>query len=112
LTFGVGVPLALVALLTTVYARASGMKMPNRDYWLAPERIGRTRDFLVAHGIWFGVLLLGIVCFVHWLELQANRSQPAHLPNNLVYAGLLVFFLTAVGWIVILLLAFRRPRGA
>ena len=109
---GIGAPLALVALLTVVYSRAADMKLPNRDYWLAPERIGQTRDFLVAHGIWFGSLLIGMVCYVHWLELKANRQQPAHLPNDLVYAGLILFFLITVGWMAALLLAFRRPRGS
>jgi len=111
LGLGIGAPLALVALLTAVYSRASDMKLPNRDYWLAPERIGRTRDFLVVHGIWFGSLLISMVCYVHWLELQANRQQPAHLPDNLVYGGLILFFLITAGWSAGLLLAFRRPRG-
>jgi hypothetical protein len=111
LWLGIAVPLALVALLTNVYSRATNMKLPNRDYWLAPEHIGETRDMLVGHGIWFGSLLICMVCFVHWLELKANLSQPAHLPNDLVYAGLALFFLVSVGWIAALLLAFRRPRN-
>jgi len=109
---GIGAPLALVALLTAVYSRAADMKLPNRDYWLAPERIGRTRDFLVAHGIWFGSLLISMVCYVHWLELQAHRQRPLHLPDELVYAGLILFFLITVGWFAALLLAFRLPRGS
>jgi hypothetical protein len=112
LSLGIGAPLALVALLTVVYSRAADMKLPNRDYWLAPERIGQTRDFLVAHGIWFGSLLISMVCYVHWLELKANRQQPAHLPDDLVYGGLILFFLITVGWFAALLLAFRRPRGS
>ena len=112
LGLGICAPLALVALLTTVYSRAADMKLPNRDYWLAPERIGQTRGFLVAHGIWFGSLLISMVCYVHWLELKANRSRPPHLPDDLVYAGLILFFLITVGWFAALLLAFRRPRGA
>jgi hypothetical protein len=112
LWLGIGLPLALVAVLTAVYSRATDMKLPHRDYWLAPERIGATRDFLVAHGIWFGALLILMVCYVHWLELKAHGSMPAHLPNALVYAGLLAFFLVSLGWIAALLFAFRRPRGA
>jgi hypothetical protein len=110
LALGLGVPLVLVAMLTLVYSRATDMKLPNRDYWLAPERIGRTRDILVAHGIWFGALLICMACYVHWLELKANGSLPAHLPNDLVYAGLIGFSLVTVGWIAVLLLAFRLPR--
>jgi len=108
----VGVPAALVALLTWVYSRATDMKLPNRDYWLAPERIGRTRDMLVAHGIWFGTLLISLGCYVHWLILSAHRQQPAHLSSDRLYAGLLIFFLITAGWLLAMLQAFRRPRGA
>ena len=82
LAIGIGVPLALVALLTFVYSRAADMKLPNRDYWLAPERIAETRDLLVAHGIWFGYAADQLVCYVHWLELKAHRSAPPHLPDR------------------------------
>jgi hypothetical protein len=88
------------------------MKLPNRDYWLAPERIGQTRGILVAHGIWFGSLLISMVCYVHWLVLAAHRQQPPHLPDGRVNAGLLLFFVIAAGWILAMLRAFRRPRGA
>jgi hypothetical protein len=108
----VGAPVALVALLSWVYSRATDMKLPNRDYWLAPERIGRTRQLLVAHGIWFGTLLISLGCYVHWLVLAAHRQQPAHLPNDRLYAGLLLFFLITAAWLLAMLQAFRRPRGA
>jgi hypothetical protein len=110
LLLGIGVPVALVALLTFVYSRATDMKLPNRDYWLAPERIGRTRDLLVAHGIWFGTLLISMVCYVHWLLLVAHRQQSVHLANDGVYGGLLFFFLITTAWILAMLRSFRRPR--
>jgi uncharacterized membrane protein len=111
LMMGVGFPLALVAFLTLVYRHASNMKLPNRDYWLAPGRIAQTRALLVAHGIWFGSLLVAIVCFVHWLELGAQQRTPPQLSNAAVEAGMLAFILVAAGWIVALLIAFRRPGG-
>jgi uncharacterized membrane protein len=112
LVLGVGLPIAIVALLTFVYRRANDMKLPNRDYWLAPERIEATRNRLVAHGVWLGSLLVAMSCFVHWLELGAHRHVPPHLSNASSAAGLLVFFLVAGAWILALLRTFRRPRGA
>ena len=106
---GVGFPIAMVALLTVIYSRASDMKLPNRDYWLAPERIGQTRSMLVTHGVWFGCLMVAMVCYVHWLELAAHRSAPPQLSNQMLMAGLLVFLGIAVGWILALLRTFRRP---
>jgi hypothetical protein len=108
---GVGFPIAMVALLSVVYSQAKDMKLPNRDYWLAPERIAQTRALLVAHGVWFGCLMVAMVCYVHWLVLVAHRSVPPHLSNQLVMGGLLVFMGVATGWVIGLLRAFRIPRS-
>jgi uncharacterized membrane protein len=107
---GVGLPIAMVAFLTLIYSKATDMKMPNRDYWLAPERIAHTRAVLVAHGVWFGCLMAGMVCYVHWLILDAHRSAPPHLSNRWVAGGLFVFFIVTGGWIIALLRYFRGPR--
>jgi uncharacterized membrane protein len=111
LCLGLAAPVALVALLTVVYSRANDLKLPNRDYWLAPERIARTRARLVVHGVWFGSLLVTMVCFVHWLVLGAYRRVPPQLSNTAIEAGMLAFGLISGAWSIALLIAFRRPRG-
>jgi uncharacterized membrane protein len=111
LAMSVGLPVAMVALLTMVYSNARDMKLPNRDYWLAPERIGQTRSLLVNYAVWFGSTLVAMACYVHWLVLGAYRSVPPHLSNQLFGGGLLAFFLITGGWIVALLSAFRLPRS-
>ena len=111
LCFAVGFPVAIVIILTMVYSRATDLKLPNRDYWLAPQRLDRTRAFLVAHGVWFGSLLVTLVCYVHWLELRANRLLPPHLSNQ-TFAALMLAFLISTGvWISALMFAFRRPAS-
>jgi len=110
-TMGVGFPLAMVALLTAIYSKASDMKLPNRDYRLAPEHIAQTRSMLVAHGVRFGCLMVAMVCYVHWLELGAHRSTPPQLSNPMLMGGLVAFMAISVGWILALLRAFRRPRA-
>ena len=112
LGFAVALPIVIVALLTAVYAGAKDFKLPNRDYWLAPERIARTRGLLIAHGVWFGSLMVVMVCCVQWLELDAHRHVPPQLSHRLVSAALLAFFLITAGWIAVLLTAFRLPRSA
>jgi len=111
LCLAVGVPVAIVAVLTTLYSRATDLKLPNREYWLAPQRLDRTRAFLVAHGVWFGSLLVTLVCCVHWLELGANRLQPPHLSNQMFAAVLVAFLIATAAWICALMFAFRRPAG-
>ncbi|MGC1519932.1 MAG: DUF1648 domain-containing protein [Steroidobacteraceae bacterium] len=109
LGLALGAPLAVVAVLTAVYSRATDLKLPNREYWLAPQRIDRTRAFLVAHGVWFGSLLVILACLVHWLELVANRQQPPHLSNSMFAAVMIAFLLATAAWIAALMVAFRRP---
>jgi uncharacterized membrane protein len=111
LGLAVGLPVVVVAVLATVYSRATNMKLPNRDYWLAPERLARTRAFLVAHGVWFGSLMVTLACFVHWLELGANRQQPPHLSNQSFAVVLVAFLIATAVWVAALTFAFRRPAG-
>jgi uncharacterized membrane protein len=109
LCLAVGLPVIVVAILWTVYSRATDLKLPNCEYWLAPERLDRTRAFLVAHGVWFGSLLVTLSCFVHWLELGANRQQPPHLSNQSFAAVLIAFLIATAAWVAALMFAFRRP---
>ena len=107
---GVGLPIVMVAFLTLIYSKATDMKMPNRDYWLAPERIAHTRALLVSHGVWFGSLMCGIVCYIHWLILDAHKTLPPHMSNRLVAGGLFVCFIVSGSWIIAMLRYLRGPR--
>ena len=104
----VGLPLLIVGVLMLVYSRARELKLPNRDYWMAPQRIERTRSFLMAHGVWMGSLLVVLSCFVHRLELGANRQQPPHLSSQTFAACMIVFLIAMAAWIAVLMFAFRR----
>ena len=108
--FAVGLPLFIVIVTSVVYSRARDFKVPNRDYWMAPERAAATRSFLIGHGIWFGTLLAGLMCFIHWIVVIANGQQPPHLANAMAIGGLLVFLAVTLAWALVLVVAFRRPR--
>ena len=107
----VGLPVLVVAILTLVYSRAVELKLPNREYWMAPQRIHRTRSFLVAHGVWLGSLLVVLSCVIHWLELGANRRQPPHLSSQTFAVCMIAFLIAMAAWIAALMFAFRRPAG-
>lgn len=111
LCLAIGLPCIVVFILTMVYSRATDLKLPNREYWLAPQRLDRTRSFLIAHGVWFGSLLVALVCMVHRLELVANRQQPPHLSNQTFAAVLVAFLIATAAWITALMFAFRRPAS-
>lgn len=112
LFFAIVLPIALVATLTLTYSRSANLKIPNGNYWLAPQRIIATRAFLIAHGTWLGSLLAAMMCFTHWLVISANRRAPPHLANEAVFLGLAAFLVCTLVWMAVLMIKFRRTPDA
>jgi hypothetical protein len=108
----VGIPL-LVALCNGLlrFVPPSMVNLPNRDYWLAPERKEETYAFLRNHCIYLAVLVALFLCFVHCLVLQANALEPPQLLLPLFIPGSVCFLLAVCVWIAVLFAHFvRRPQ--
>ncbi|WP_334159213.1 DUF1648 domain-containing protein [Oryzomicrobium sp.] len=87
------------------------INIPNRRYWLAPERRAATIDYLARQSVRFSILLLAFLCYVHWLVIQANQAVPLLLPVPYFIAGLVVFLSATLAWLVALTRHFRKaPR--
>jgi len=82
--------------------------IPNRQYWMAPQRREQALRFLTAHACWLGCLLVLFILGVHVLLLQANRSVPVRLSESGMFGLLGAFALALLAWIVILVRRFRR----
>ena len=95
----VGVPL-LLALPGWLIRRlpASLIRLPHKEYWLAPERRASTLAFMTHHSMIFGTFALVFLCYVHWLVVAANKLVPPHLATAPLVAGLVLFVLSAVVW--------------
>lgn len=108
----VGLPL-LLGFLFGLAGRLppSLVNVPNRGYWLAPERVEETRTYLGRQGHVFAALLVGFLCFVHWQVVEANRAQPPRLPERAFVVGLVLFLLATVAWAAAFIARFRRPRA-
>lgn len=106
----VGLPLfiAFISSVTSVLP-ARFINLPNREYWLAPERQDDTLSYLRNQGICFGVILTVFLCFVHWLVVQANTHSPPLFPEPLFFIGLAAFLLGFVIWLRTFIVHFRRP---
>ena len=109
----VAIPLLIVVpqrLVETIPPRL--INVPNREYWLAPERIGSTLDYLRNHAVWFAVLFTALLCFVHWEVVQANMRSPARLAAQPFVIGLVTYVLAVLLWIAAMIRHFRRrPEG-
>lgn len=110
LLIGVIVPGALAEVIGLAGQIGGSLKIPNKNYWMAPERRDQSLAWMSAHARWFACLLSGFICYVHWLVIAANRTQPPVLAPEKIIPALVVFVLSTLAWGLSLQLRFRRPR--
>jgi len=86
------------------------INLPNGEYWLAPARQAETFAFLRA---WFTVLPMMVVlllCDVHWLVVRANAQSPARMDTHAVGLAVVAFAAALVVWLGALFWRFGRPQ--
>jgi len=105
----IGLPLLIVffSSLTTILPPRL-INLPNREYWLAPERQADTLAYLRKHGTHFGVILVLFLCFVHWLVVRANTHNPPLFPESLFFIGMAAFLVSLIAWLSGFVAHFRR----
>jgi uncharacterized membrane protein len=85
------------------------ISMPNREYWLAPERRNATVDRLSSFGaILFGIILL-VVHAAFEVSVQANLQQPIFFNfqlMNVIMVSSLVLIGLLLAWLI---MSFRLP---
>lgn len=107
----VALPGALVGSTYLMFRAEPGhLRLPNAEYWLAPERAQATVAFVAAHTVRLAIFLTLFIGYVHGLVVAANRAQPAHLSASAMALGLAVFLAGMVLWIGLFLHQFRQPR--
>ncbi len=103
------VPLLVAsAILIAVRLFPGGLNIPDRDYWLAPERREETVQYLLAHTLWLAALLGVLVLAVHLLVVEANRAVPPQLDTGHFVGALAAFFIALMVWVGALRRHFRR----
>lgn len=97
----IGMPL-LIAVLPAFLARRWPrlLNIPNREHWLAPERIEATLSSIGARTAILAVAVIALQCFVHWLVLQANAASRPSLDQQSLLVALILFATFVIGWIV------------
>lgn len=108
ITIGMPLLLALIAASARILP-VRFINLPQRDYWLAPERRADTIATFVSMSMQLAHLLAIFLCFIHWLVVRANTQQPPQLPEMQFKIGLIAFLLALIVWLVRFFAAFRRP---
>ena len=91
-----GVPRMIEALPVSM------INLPNKEFWLGPERRDETLSYLRVWILWFGCALLAFLLFVMELVFRANLQNPPRL--NMAAFMPALFGFVAFDTIVILLL--------
>src|ERR1043166_6835628 len=84
---GFGVPRLISAMPVSL------INLPNKGFWLAPERREETFSYLEMHMAWFGCAFLAFLLFVMELVFRANLRQPPQLNSAAFIAALVAFLL-------------------
>ena len=108
------VPVALVQGIGFLLGRlpSSVINLPNRDYWLAPERRAKTLERVQMAMLEFGNAMLAFMLFVVWSIIDANKTTEARLGSSFSY-GLFTFLAFVAVWMFFLVKPyFRVPKEA
>jgi uncharacterized membrane protein len=109
LTLGAPVFIVFVTALIPRLIPATMINIPNRAYWLAPERADESIGFLSEQGIWFGCIFLVFAACIDELLVQANSTAPPMFPTGL-FMGSMALLFAAIGiWAARMFRRFSRP---
>lgn len=84
------------------------VNLPNREYWLAPQRREATVQAITRHLMLFGFGLSVLMAFAHWEVVQANLREPPRLAAARFTVAIAVFVAATASWVYRLYARFRR----
>jgi hypothetical protein len=111
LIVGCGLPMSLAAFgyfLRFLPINRFTFKIPNRDYWLAPERRNEMFNYLFRHCLWLACLMAIFMVGIQLLVIQANHQTPPHLSIPLTLAAAGGFLAAKAVWIGTLFCHFKK----
>ena len=86
------------------------INLPNKDYWLAPERRSQTLGYFQKYFAWYACVFVLIEVLVMGLAIQANLNPPPRLPTGPIAAIIAAFVLFNVASVIELFRRFSKTR--
>ncbi len=98
----------LVCGLAMAKIPSSLISLPNKEYWLAPERRKQTLAYMQARLLWFGS------CFMIFFLDLAHQSFQVHLGKatklNHIWLSLAMLLTVSAAWCVSIYMKFRKTE--
>lgn len=108
LIFGAAVPAFILGTFEIIRRlNGWGLNIPNKNYWLAPERREETLGFVHRRGFWMASLMLFFLTSVHYSILAANAQPHASLPP-IFFVLVGAFLVATLVWSATLIRHFYR----
>jgi uncharacterized membrane protein len=85
------------------------LRLPNKEYWLAPERRSATFAYFETFFSWYGCALLFVEVFAMSFALRANFDTPPHLPTGPIVSVIVGFGLFNVAAVIAMYRHFALP---
>ncbi|MBS0243316.1 MAG: DUF1648 domain-containing protein [Proteobacteria bacterium] len=112
----IGILALQFGLFALIFLSAGGLKwlpdrnlrLPNKDYWLDPQRRDSTFEFIALWLRWFLLLVFG---FVSWLTLRALEANLTATPHLEVTNSTMVAFATIAAAMIVGLIGRFAWRG-
>ena len=109
LSFVIFVPGVIYGASVLIEKLPGALNIPNKDYWLAPERRAATVKGL-AHGFRFLGMLIGLLLIgINQLVINANLVKPPHLDEQGIGVFLGVFVFVFISFLVWMTARYRVP---
>jgi uncharacterized membrane protein len=88
----------------------SMINLPNKEYWLSPERREETHDRLANQMLFVGGMAILLLDAIFYLCFQANISDKPALNPDMLWILIGVFFAVSIAWTINMLRSYRRPK--
>ena len=80
---GLGIPVLLIAVTVVLpYLMPNRLRIPSRDYWIAPERRRQTLSTIMTTGLLMASAVTAFMIAVHLLVVEANSRTPPHMETS------------------------------
>lgn len=86
------------------------LNLPNKEYWLTPERRAATFAYFERFFAWYGCAFLALLVFVMGLAMGANLNPSPQLPAAPIFSALIAFALFNVAAILAMYRRFSMPE--
>jgi uncharacterized membrane protein len=87
---------------------SSQINLPNKEYWLAPERRSATMQFVAAQMRWFSCAVLFVIVFGGYEAIQANLREVVRFDSQAMLVVLVGFLAFVLMWVFAFVRHFSR----